>query len=219
MTEISDRDVRDAVDARLRHTVGVHAERVGVSVHGGVLILSGHLDSFTEKGLIQRAAAVAPGVRAIVDQLTVRDNLGAVLDADIALQVADIVARVSGGGSGAAVVACVHRGVVMLTGTVASAFDRDNLVGCVSDLDNVIRVDDNVRIDPAAASQDIRRAITSRLVHNAQTDSNHIEVEVADGVVTLSGTVRSSDESRQAERVARQAPRIRDVHNRLRIGR
>jgi osmotically-inducible protein OsmY len=218
MAEFCDCDVRDAVVEWLTRTTGVHADHVGVSVNHGVVTLSGQVDTFAEKDLIQNTTLEIDGVRVLADELTVRDNLGAVRDPDIARRVADTVARaVDDAGSTVKVV--VRQGVVTLTGTVASPIDHQALVGAVAALPSVARVLDNLRIDPAAAAADIRRAISSRLVHNAQLDSNHIHVDVLNGVATLSGTVRSPDERQQAERVARGAPRIREVRNLLRIGR
>ncbi|HEY1969496.1 MAG TPA: BON domain-containing protein [Pseudonocardia sp.] len=218
MTEISDDDLRDEVLTQLRRLPGIAAAHVGVAADRGLVTLSGQVDSFAKKELIQDATLGISGVRAIADALTVRKNLGTISDPDIAREVADIVARATND-PGSSVKAVVRQGVVTLTGMVASSFDHELVVDGVARLKGVKRIYDNVRVDSDAATADIRRAITSRLVHNAQLDSNHIQVEVINGVVTLTGTVRSPDECHQAERAARNAPRIREVRNLLRIGR
>lgn len=61
----------------------------------------------------------------------------------------------------------------------------------------------------------MKHDVESLLFYDGLVDS--LNVNVSDGVVTLSGTVESSTEKRAAEDDAWAAPFVRDVHNNLQI--
>ncbi|PYQ29409.1 MAG: hypothetical protein DMF56_10595 [Acidobacteria bacterium] len=63
----------------------------------------------------------------------------------------------------------------------------------------------------------IREAINDWLTDHDAVDATDVEVEVANGEVTLNGTVNSRYEKRLAEDVAMRCRGVHDVHNRLTI--
>jgi osmotically-inducible protein OsmY len=63
----------------------------------------------------------------------------------------------------------------------------------------------------------IKEAINDWLTDHEAIDATDVEVEVANGEVTLNGTVGSRWQKRMAEDVAMRCRGVRDVHNRLRI--
>jgi len=83
---------------------------------------------------------------------------------------------------------------------------------------------------PACAGQTIRSAdngvmddatITARvktvLLNDQQVGATKIDVTTANGVVTISGTVKSQAEAARAIELARQAPGVRDVRSALQV--
>jgi osmotically-inducible protein OsmY len=62
----------------------------------------------------------------------------------------------------------------------------------------------------------IRTNVTDRLAEDTDLDSSDIEVGVDDGAVTLSGSVDSLWDKRRAEDIAKSAPGVRGVNNKLR---
>jgi hypothetical protein len=65
----------------------------------------------------------------------------------------------------------------------------------------------------------IAEDVNERLTEDAYLDATDIEVAVADGVVTLSGSVDGRPDKRRAEDIADAVSGVRDVSNQLRIQR
>ena len=59
--------------------------------------------------------------------------------------------------------------------------------------------------------------INDRLTWHGQVDATEINVEVQDGIATLTGTVNSRQEKRLAEDIAESIPGVMDVQNNLKI--
>jgi hypothetical protein len=67
----------------------------------------------------------------------------------------------------------------------------------------------------ARIGEDVREALT----RDDLVDASHLEVSVADGVVTLTGLVASRGEKRAAEECALRIDGVHDVMNALRVSR
>lgn len=65
----------------------------------------------------------------------------------------------------------------------------------------------------------IREDVCERLTMDHDVDASEIEVEVAEGVVTLSGTVNERHAKRLAEDIADSVRGVKDVQNNLRVNR
>ncbi len=68
-------------------------------------------------------------------------------------------------------------------------------------------------IDDATISTRVKTA----LLNAPNVSAPHIDVETAQGVVTLSGTVKSAEEEQQAIQTARKVEGVRDVRSKLHI--
>jgi hypothetical protein len=63
----------------------------------------------------------------------------------------------------------------------------------------------------------IREDVCERLTDDPHIDASEIEVTVANGEVTLSGTLRSRNAKRRSVYVTEQARGVKDVHNLIRV--
>ncbi len=63
----------------------------------------------------------------------------------------------------------------------------------------------------------IKEEVSEALYRDYQVDASDIEVDVKDGVVTLTGTVESRQSKRSAEECIENLSGVSDVHNRIRI--
>lgn len=71
----------------------------------------------------------------------------------------------------------------------------------------------------ARSDDRIREDVNESLFTDHHVDASEIEVQVAQGEVTLTGTVRSREEKRRAEDRAAHCSGVHDVHNRIRVQR
>ena len=72
-----------------------------------------------------------------------------------------------------------------------------------------------ISVKPRISPPDLKEKIEEALVRSAETDAQRITVELQGSKVILSGTVRSLAERKEAERVARSAPGVSSVENRI----
>jgi hypothetical protein len=63
----------------------------------------------------------------------------------------------------------------------------------------------------------IKDDICETLEYRTNINAEDIDIQVKDGEVTLSGTVRSRQEKRQIEDTVEQAMGVKEVHNQLRV--
>ncbi|MFG0318089.1 MAG: BON domain-containing protein, partial [Planctomycetota bacterium JB042] len=114
----------------------------------------------------------------------------------------------------------VRRGIVRLEGTVGSDAARRRAAAVAARIGGVRLVDDRLalRTRDGAVPHDaeLEEDVESELYWSPFVDSSGIEVDVLDGVVTLSGVARTWAEIRAAERNAREAG-ARHVRNRLTV--
>ena len=131
----------------------------------------------------------------------------------------------------------VDKGMVRLTGMVESDIDRDLAVELAKNVDGVLEVKSELKIEPKTARQaasasavkhdgdrsfgtwvddaTTTAAVKSKLIGNANTSGMKIDVDTRGDVVTLSGRVASSEEKELAGEIARSTGDVSDVNNQL----
>ena len=81
----TDAQLKKDVEAELEWDPAVDAAHIGVAVKDGVVTLTGHLETFAEKYVAERAVRRVAGVRAIAEEIDVKLARGHVRsDSDIA---------------------------------------------------------------------------------------------------------------------------------------
>jgi hypothetical protein len=103
------------------------------------------------------------------------------------------------------------RSLRRLCGSGSGSSSTTSSAACVRGVVN------QVEVAPQTVPRDVRRRTVQSLHRNADLDARHIEVAVADDVVTSTGTVGSWSLYEAAERGAGSAPGIRLVANQIRV--
>jgi len=215
----TDHALKLAIEDELSWASNVQADRVAVSVNEGAVTLHGEVNSYPEKEAAVRAAFRVRGVTAVADEIVVEHGAwGPRADADVARDAAAALDR-SVVIPADSVKATVHNHVVTLTGTVTWQYQRETAQRTVGAITGVTGVVNHIQLKPTVtvSASKAKSKITSAIMRNAQLDANRITVTVHGSGVTLTGTVSSWAERRQAEHAAWAAPGVTEVVNRLAV--
>jgi osmotically-inducible protein OsmY len=213
----SDQELKTNVADELSYNPSVDAARVGVAAHDGVVTLSGDVGSLPERHAAHRAAMRISGVKAVTDDMVVRDpDASGSGDADIG-EVANQMLTWAVDVPPHTVKAGVRDHIVTLSGTVDWQYQREAAARAVMYLRGVTAVANGIFLTATAPADGLKDKIQAAMMRNAQLDSRAITVEATGGEVTLRGTVQSWAELRQAEYLAWSAGGVTSVKNGLAI--
>ncbi len=213
----SDQQLKKEVEAELEWDASINAANVGVSVRDGVVTLTGHLDTFTEKRFVERAAQRVAGVRALAVELDVK------LAADHVRSDSEIAAAIESAFQWATTVphekikVRVEKGWVTLAGEVEWEFQRRKAEACVRPLVGVAGITNLITLKAQVTPANITHRISDALKRQAEREANAIEVIVKDSTVTLEGTVHSWAERAAVQGASYSAPGISQVINNLNV--
>jgi osmotically-inducible protein OsmY len=208
--------LKSDVEQELRWEPGVQAEQIGVSVKNGVVELDGHVGSFYEKWVAERAALRVANVKSIASEIVVDlSSTSARTDEDIALAVTNQLdwnfslpdtIKVK-----------VAKGWVFLQGSTEWQYQREEAERVVMPLHGVKGITNEINIQPKVSATGVKAKIEDALKRDAQIDSDKITVEAVGSVVTLRGRVHSWREHEDAEHAAFDAPGVASVVNLIEI--
>lgn len=220
-TPRADAAVGRDVEAALREHPATEAASFGVRVEGGIVTLSGAVETPAERAMAGELARAVRGARAVVDRVVVASQAPRTdeeVRADVRARL-DMSARLRAG----AVRVDVLGGRVRLSGAVPSAAERDAAIalarvpGVRAVLADRLAVDPAARPLPAPTPGDaaIREAIRRALALDARVPGEGVDVDVRDGEVMLSGAVDLLEAKWAAVENARAINGVRAVVDRL----
>jgi osmotically-inducible protein OsmY len=209
---------RDVLE-ELKWLPNVLATEIGVSAKGGVVTLTGTVQTYGQKFAAERAVERVSGVRAIADDLKVSLPHSQVRsDTDIAHAAVNAL-RWNTEVPDSRIQAIVRDGILTLDGEVEWQFQRNAAEEAVRYLSGVKGVIMRITVrQPKVSAIEVSKKIEEALKRNATLDAKKIAVEAEGGKVTLRGTVRSWAEREDAENVAWSAPGVTNVDDRILVG-
>jgi osmotically-inducible protein OsmY len=209
-----DQRLKESVARHLEWAPEVDASMIGVTADHGIVTLSGYVESYPAKIAAVNATRRVYGVKGVADELHVRLSYERV-DPDIALDAVQALrARVD---VPLTIEVTVRNGYITLTGAVQWMYQKVAAERAVKYLKGVRGVFNNITLQPTVSPKDVEKRIVSALHRHADLDARRINV-LADGPrVTLSGSVRSFIEKREAERAAWTAPGVTMVTNDINV--
>jgi osmotically-inducible protein OsmY len=211
----TDEDIQQDVLDELRWDSRVQVNEIGVAVKDGVVTLTGWVDSYMKKLAAEAAAHRVHGVKAVANDIEVRlPGSAERTDADLAKAVLDAL-RWDAAVPTDKIDVTVSHGWVTLKGEVEFGFEKRDAERAVQRLSGVKGVTNLITVRPHPLPTDLKQNIEKALVRNAETDAQHITVEVQGSKVILHGTVRSYAEKKAAEDTAWSAPGVTEVENRI----
>ena len=211
-----DHKLKTAVLAELTFEPSVAADHIGVIAEGGVVTLSGHVDSYWQKQAAERAAGRVKGVRAIAEEIEVRlpgtvrlgdDEIAAAalhrLFWDVSIPHDAIKVHVEGG-------------FVTLTGEVEWHYQHDEIARSMRSLSGVTGIANQITVRERPDTSKIEADIGHAL-HRSWFSDEHVTVSARKGEVHLSGTVDSWRDRNMAATTAWRAAGTTSVVNDIRI--
>jgi osmotically-inducible protein OsmY len=214
---MSDRTLKQAVEDELKWEPSIDAEHIGVTAEDGVVTLTGHVGSYSEKFTAEKAAKRVKGVRAIAQEIEIRfPNDKKTSDDQIAKRALDIIAWDSTIPEDKVQVK-VQGGFVTLSGQVDWHYQRADAEYAVRKLAGIKGLSNEILIKPRAQASDVKQLIETALKRNAEWEAGSIKVSVLNGRVTLDGKVKAWYERDLAERTAWSAPGVISVEDHINI--
>ena len=214
---MSDKTLKQAVEDELEWEPSIDAEHIGVTAEDGVVTLTGHVGSYSEKFTAEKAAKRVKGVRAIAQEIEIRfPNDKKTSDDQIAKRALDIIAWDSTIPKDKVQVK-VQSGFVTLSGQVDWHYQRADAEYAVRKLVGIKGLSNEILIKPTAQASDVKQLIETALKRNAELEAGAIKVSVLNGRVTLDGKVKAWYERDLAERTAWSAPGVISVEDHINI--
>ncbi|MCR4394775.1 MAG: BON domain-containing protein [Dehalococcoidales bacterium] len=188
---------------------------IEVEVKDGIVTLKGFTDNYMEQAAAEAVAKQVPGVKGVVQNIQVRipphikrDDAEIARDAINALALNSSIPRDR-------VKVVVKDEWITLEGDVDWPYQKEEALATVSRISGARGVTNNIQVKMPIRPIDVKTRIIKAFQIAAEHHARHLEVEIKDGKVILTGTVRAWFEKIEAERVAREMPGVKEVENRL----
>lgn len=196
--EITDQGIADAIDTEFIFDRSVPANDIDVSVVDGIASLSGTVNNILAKDRATRIAEMVKGVRSVTNRIQVTPSPMR-KDGDIQSDV-ETALLMDPATDSYEITTSVKDGKVTLTGMVDSWTEKDLCGRVAKGVKGVTDLENNIDVNYKITRPDteIKPEVEKALRWDVLVDNALIDVQVKDGKVTLTGTVGSAAEKRQA---------------------
>jgi osmotically-inducible protein OsmY len=214
----TDSEIQQAVLQELKWDTHVSETEVGVEVDGGVVTLTGTVDSWAKRMAAEEASHRVVGVLDVANDINVKaPGSTSRTDTDIAQAIRHALEwdvfvpdkRIR---------STVSTGWVTLEGDVDFWSQRVDAERAVSNLAGVRGISNKIEVKPSRViSVDVKKAIEEALKRHSEREAQRIKIDVSDGRVSLSGAVHSWLEREAVLGATRGTPGVRNIEEHLRI--
>ena len=214
-THRTDLEIHERIVSELDWDARFDAGEVGVETDDGIITLRGTVSSYSKLRAAEELAGRVPGVRAIVNELLVRDK-GSERDLELAER-ARTALEMDAEVPSDRIECIVRNGHVKLRGTVDHAYEREAAEAAVGHIEGVRGLEIEIEIrGHTRGDGEIERDLSAALERRHGWD-RAVEHHVENGVVTLSGRVPALADRIAAEATAWRTRGVRGVVDRIRV--
>lgn len=211
----ADTQLRSEVQAELDWEPSIDASRVGVVANDGIVTLTGRLNSFAEKAIIEDVVWRVAGVKAIALELEVDLPAGQVRDDTEIAQAIELALQWHVAVPRRDIRVTVEKGWVTLAGEVDWDYQRQAAIDAVRSLSGVRGLSNQITLKPRATPADIGDRMAAALRRHAQREAGNIWASVSGSTATLHGHVDAWSDRARAESAAWAAPGVTRVINEI----
>jgi len=214
MTRVQEEIKQDVVD-QLAWDDRVNVAEISVEVRNSTVTLRGMVPNHWSRTAAVEDARHVHGVGRVEDQLTVRWPPACAPNDQELWENVDVALRCNPNIDADRVSLSVTNAVASLEGATDSLWKKLHAERVVADVPGISRVENRLTIVPTHRLTDeiIADEITDSMKRNALVDSEKVDVQVANGEVTLSGTVQSGAAYRAVTDAALYTAGVVDVHD------
>lgn len=213
----SDAKIRDDVIAELDFDPQIDAAAIGVTVHDGIVTLSGHVPNFLQKLAAEAAAVRVKGVKGLAQDIEIKLATGAThSDEELVERAGHLLSwMISGPKNGVKVRA--EDGWITLRGEALWAYQKQEAEFAIRRLEGVKGVTNLITVQSHLTPGDVRGSIKRAFHRSAEIEASHIDVLVDGTKVTLTGRADNWAQRRAAEQAAWAAPGVSQVVDEIRV--
>lgn len=207
--------IQQDVQSAIKWEPLLQAAEIGVTAKDGVITLTGTVDSYAKKLAAETATMNVAGVKAVAEEIKVKlGSWGKKDDTEIATTAANAL-KWSWQVPKDKVQVKVQDGWLTLTGEVQWNSEREAAHDAVRTLPGVVGVTNITTIKANEHNKVEKKLVEDAIARHWSIGGQDIQVSVSGSTVTLSGTVGSLYEKREAGTVAWNTPGIFNVNNDL----
>jgi osmotically-inducible protein OsmY len=219
--EMVDADqMKEHIARHIKWDNSLKGSQINVDYLGRTAVLSGTVPNLAAHANAQRDAQSIPGVERVENRLEVKFNHNHPNKSDIDLKtdiqkvlgcISDIDDR--------QIKVTVQDGIVTLSGNIDSFWKKTRIEDLASSIEGVLEINNKLRVLPIEKAPDmvIKKDIISALERMEVKGLEKIKVEVAEGKVTLAGSVPTWSTSFDIEDTARFTTGVVEVKNFLTV--
>lgn len=214
------REVRESILEQLKWDERVLSDNVEVDVDEGVVTLTGKVPNYFSRLAAEEDALSIIGVTHVENHLTVAHADEQNIPGDTEIKKAiDNMLELDNRLDDEELIVEVNSGEVTLRGIVNSFWKKALAEEYANRAKGIVHVTNRIKIVPAVEFEDekIYQEIRKALQRNTLTHESAIDIHVAEGEVTLTGTVRSPHERKKAVDLASHTSGVLSVNDNLRI--
>lgn len=210
---MNDKELRQNIIDELDFEPSVDSADIGVAVENGVVTLTGHVPTYSQRMTAEGVVRRVKGVKGIAQEIEIRPPGSSITaDDEIAKRVLDTLKWNSTLPKDAIQVK-VQKGWVTLRGKVGWRYQKLNAEDAIENIAGIMGIINDIDVAPHASAPDVKKRIEDALKRQAEVHARDIKVQVNDGKVTLEGRVTGWAEKSAIERAAWSAPGVRSVED------
>jgi osmotically-inducible protein OsmY len=189
---------------------------ITVEVINGTVNLSGYVDKYCKKEVAKKIAQEVEGIRLVIENLSVilNDNEKR-SDTEIAAVIEQKFSK-NFGFAHKDINVVVKDGYVWLEGRLHWKYQRNLAVECISFLDGIKGIDNNIFI-PETVVFSVKEKDVLAAIYSDYSITNDIKVEIFGQKVILQGSIKNSNQKNLVTRLVRSVLGVREVENLLTI--